>query len=135
GHLRHLPTPDGCRGDDQPAAARRAHGLCPLAGRNLDRAAAARTGKGAGRAVAVHAEYRFLVAGPGFPTPPGAGIWAEWYAEQRGWHEGSSEGTGATARDCPAGRRPETDRRPTRARQADGARADQGLSRCRIVRG
>src|SRR5690606_281706 len=52
---------DGRRGGYQPSAARRPHGLRPLARRHLDRTAAGRRPPGAGRALGLHAERRKLV--------------------------------------------------------------------------
>ena len=51
----------GGRGDDQPAAARRAYGVRPLARRHLGRAAPGRRAQGAGGAMGVDAEHRGLV--------------------------------------------------------------------------
>ena len=56
-HLRDLPAPAGRRRDDQPPAARRPHGVHPLARPDLDRAAAEGQGAAAVRAVVVDAEY------------------------------------------------------------------------------
>ena len=51
----------GQRRDDQPAAARRAHGLRALARQHLDRAPADGRRAGAGGAVEEHGEHRTLV--------------------------------------------------------------------------
>jgi catechol 2,3-dioxygenase-like lactoylglutathione lyase family enzyme len=54
------------RRHDQPPAARRAHGVRPVAGRHLDRTSAEGRGKGASRTVGVDAQYGSLV-GAGQP--------------------------------------------------------------------
>ena len=63
---------DGCRRDDQPAAARRQHGLRQVARQYLDRAPAGRRAPAPAGALAVHAQHRQLVA----ENPlPGASGW------------------------------------------------------------
>ena len=57
-HLRDLPAADGQWRDDQPAAARRPHGLRPHARQHFDRAAAGGRRAGAGGALGVDAEHR-----------------------------------------------------------------------------
>ena len=61
---------DEGRRHHQPAAARRQHGLRPLAGSALDRVAAEGRAEGAGRALVVDAEHRPLVGAAFAGTSP-----------------------------------------------------------------
>ena len=63
-HLRDVPAARRARRDDQPAAARRAHGLRALARPDLGRAAAEGRGVAAARALGVDAEQRRMVSVP-----------------------------------------------------------------------
>ena len=62
-HLRDLPAADGRWRDDQPPAARRPHGVRPLARQHLGRAAAEGRRAGAGRALGIDAQHGRMVMG------------------------------------------------------------------------
>ena len=64
-HLRHLRSPDEGRHHHQPAAARRQHGVRPLARPAFDRAVAEGRSEAAGRALDLDAEHRPLVRSRG----------------------------------------------------------------------
>jgi lactoylglutathione lyase len=61
GHLRHLQEAHGRRRDDQPATARRPHGLHPHARRRLDRIDPEGRLAALGRALGVDAQHRRVV--------------------------------------------------------------------------
>ncbi len=70
-HLCRVPAPAGSRRHHQSPAARRAHGVRPLARQHFRRAAAEGRRAAAGGAVEVHAQHRAVVAAPKQATPSG----------------------------------------------------------------